>query len=89
MADGTRFALGSGGSNRIRSAITQVLVNLLDFGMTPEQAVAAPRIHLEGDMLSLEPGFAKSRIERSSRQRPGPISGRTKTCFSAVCTPFR
>jgi len=58
LADGTRFALGSGGSNRIRSAITQVLVNLLDFGMTPEQAVAAPRIHLEGNMLSLEPGFS-------------------------------
>ena len=61
--DGTRFALGSGGSNRIRSAITQVLVNLLDYGMTPEQAVSAPRIHLEGDMLSLEPGFAPAAIE--------------------------
>jgi gamma-glutamyltranspeptidase/glutathione hydrolase len=56
-ADGTRFALGSGGSNRIRSAVTQVLINLLDFGMAPEEAVSAPRIHLEGDMLSLEPGF--------------------------------
>ena len=55
MPDGTRFALGSGGSNRIRSAITQMLVNLFDFGMTPAQAVAAPRIHLEGNMLSYEP----------------------------------
>ena len=55
--DGTRFALGSGGSNRIRSAMTQVLVNLFDFGMTPGQAVAAPRIHLEGQLLSTEPGF--------------------------------
>jgi gamma-glutamyltranspeptidase/glutathione hydrolase len=58
MPDGTRFALGSGGSNRIRSAITQVLVNLLDFGMAPEQAVSAPRIHLEGNMLSIEPGIS-------------------------------
>jgi gamma-glutamyltranspeptidase/glutathione hydrolase len=57
LADGTRFALGSGGSNRIRNAITQVLVNLLDFGMRPEQAVSAPRFHLEGDTLSIEPGF--------------------------------
>ena len=56
-ADGTRFAVGSGGSNRIRSAITQVLVNLLDFGMAPEAAVGAPRIHLEGEKLSHEPGF--------------------------------
>jgi gamma-glutamyltranspeptidase/glutathione hydrolase len=56
-ADGTRFALGSGGSNRIRSAVTQVLVNLLDFGMSPSEAVSAPRFHLEGDMLSIEPGW--------------------------------
>ena len=55
--DGTRFALGSGGSNRIRGAITQVLVNLLDFGMKPAEAVSAPRIHREGDKLSMEPGF--------------------------------
>jgi gamma-glutamyltranspeptidase/glutathione hydrolase len=58
LSDGTRFALGTGGSNRIRSAMTQVLVNLLDFGMSPAEAVQAPRIHLEGDMLSIEPGFA-------------------------------
>jgi len=57
LADGTRFALGTGGSNRIRSAITQVLVNLLDFGLSPEAAVTAPRIHLEGEMLSIEAGF--------------------------------
>ena len=63
QADGTRFALGSGGSNRIRSAITQVMINLLDFDMAPEQAVAAPRIHLEGNMLSLEPGFSESVID--------------------------
>jgi gamma-glutamyltranspeptidase/glutathione hydrolase len=63
LKDGTRFALGSGGSNRIRSAITQVLVNLLDFGMSLEQAVAAPRIHLERDMLSIEPGFPEDTLE--------------------------
>jgi len=57
LEDGTRIALGTGGSNRIRSAITQVLVNLLDFGLPLEQAVTAPRMHLEGDMLSLEAGF--------------------------------
>lgn len=56
--DGTRLALGTGGSNRIRSAMTQVLVNLLDFDMPPRQAVEAPRVHLEGQMLSIEPGLA-------------------------------
>ncbi len=64
LADGTRIALGTGGSNRIRSAITQVLVNLLDFGMSLEQAVTAPRMHLEGDMLSIEDGFPEDTMPR-------------------------
>jgi len=62
LADGTRIALGTGGSNRIRSAITQVLVNLLDFGMSPGEAVTAPRMHLEGDMLSIESGFSEDTL---------------------------
>jgi gamma-glutamyltranspeptidase/glutathione hydrolase len=62
LADGTRIALGTGGSNRIRSAITQVLVNLLDFGMSLEQAVTASRMHLEGDMLSIEAGFPEDAV---------------------------
>ena len=56
------IALGSGGSNRIRSAITQVLVNLLDFGMSPKAAVGAPRIHLEGEKLSFEPGIPEDAL---------------------------
>ena len=55
--DGRRIAIGSGGSNRIRSAILQVLLNLIDYHMPVEQAVHAPRIHLEGDLLSIEDGF--------------------------------
>lgn len=59
---GTRYALGSGGSNRIRSAVTQTLVNLLDFGMAPGDAVEAPRIHLEGPLLSTEPGIPEAAL---------------------------
>jgi len=62
-ADGSRLALGSGGSNRIRSAIIQVLINLLDFDLSLENAVSAPRIHLENDMLSIEEGFSKEAMQ--------------------------
>jgi len=58
--DGARAALGSGGSNRIRSAILQVITNLVDFGMSPGEAVEAPRIHVEGERLSVEGGFTGS-----------------------------
>jgi len=50
--------------------VTQVLVNLLDFGMTPEQAVAAPRMHLEGNMLSIEPGFSSAALEALESAAP-------------------
>jgi len=61
--DGDLLALGSGGSNRIRSAITQVLVNILDFEMSLADAVMAPRIHLEREKLSIESGFADEAMD--------------------------
>lgn len=53
------IALGSGGSNRIRTAILQVISNIIDFKMPVEMAVNSPRIHWENNVLSIEPGFAK------------------------------
>ncbi|MGB6910351.1 MAG: gamma-glutamyltransferase [Methyloceanibacter sp.] len=65
--DGTVTALGSGGSNRIRTAILQVAVNLLDRGMGLEDAVEAPRLHVEKcGSLSFEPGF-RDEVERAFR----------------------
>lgn len=56
--DGTVTALGTGGSNRIRTAILQVAVNLLDRGMSLEAAVEAARLHVEKcGTVSFEPGF--------------------------------
>ncbi len=57
LADGGVVALGSGGSNRIRTAILQVLLNLIDFEMTLEQAVTAPRLHFEEGVVNIEAGF--------------------------------
>ena len=57
LADGTVAALGSGGSNRIRTAILQVLVNMIDFGQDAGTAVAAPRLHHEAGRANLEAGF--------------------------------
>jgi len=55
LNEGTRVALGSGGSNRIRSAILQVISNLVDHGLPLQEAVEAPRVHFEGGLLNLEP----------------------------------
>lgn len=61
-------ALGSGGSNRLRTAILQTLCNLVDFGMTPAQAVSAPRIHFERDRLDIEPGFDENALNSLRRR---------------------
>ena len=39
-----RIALGSGGSNRLRTAILQVLGGLVEHGLSPADAVHAPRL---------------------------------------------
>ena len=55
--DSATVALGSGGSNRLRTAILQVLLNLIDFELPVEEAVQAPRVHYENGLLSVEGGF--------------------------------
>lgn len=68
--DGTWTAFGSGGSNRIRSALTQVIFNAAVMGCDIERAVAAPRLHLEGDKLSVEPGFGDDVVAMLEKEVP-------------------
>jgi gamma-glutamyltranspeptidase/glutathione hydrolase len=54
-----RLVVGSGGSTRIRSAVLQVLSNLLDFGMSLDDAVNTARVHYEGGILQCEHGYSE------------------------------
>jgi gamma-glutamyltranspeptidase/glutathione hydrolase len=64
-------ALGSGGSVRIRSAMLQVIHNLIDRGYGARDAVEAPRIHLdEQGTLQLEPGLSVGVLSALSRRYP-------------------
>ncbi|MGO1120055.1 gamma-glutamyltransferase family protein [Rhodovibrionaceae bacterium A322] len=54
LSDGSEVALGSGGSNRIRSALLQVIVNLVDRGQSLDRAVGEPRLHVEQGKLHVE-----------------------------------
>ncbi|MDP7608944.1 MAG: gamma-glutamyltransferase [Candidatus Marinimicrobia bacterium] len=55
--NGPELVLGSGGSNRIRSAILQVMLNYFMNKMSLNEAVKSPRIHMEGDIFHCEPGI--------------------------------
>ncbi|MBW4574314.1 MAG: gamma-glutamyltransferase [Aphanothece sp. CMT-3BRIN-NPC111] len=57
------IVLGSGGSKRIRTAIFQVISNLIDFKMPLSIAVENPRCHWENDQLNIEPGFREEEVE--------------------------
>jgi gamma-glutamyltranspeptidase/glutathione hydrolase len=52
------MALGTPGGKRIFAAVTQAIINVLDFGMPLQQAVEAPRVWTQGAELELEDGFA-------------------------------
>lgn len=61
------LVLGSAGSNRIRSAILQVILNALDRGMDAAAAVNAPRVHFEDGLVYAEPGVDEAALERAGR----------------------
>jgi gamma-glutamyltranspeptidase/glutathione hydrolase len=56
------MALGSAGSNRLRSAILQTVVNLVDGGMDVRAAVRHPRVHPEGDGVDVEGGVPDAAV---------------------------
>ena len=79
-----------GGSNRIRTAMLQALLNLLVFDMRLEEAIAAPRLHVGRDG-NAEPGAGLSRGRPSLRWRAlrrASSAGRHRTCSSAACMRY-
>jgi gamma-glutamyltranspeptidase/glutathione hydrolase len=67
-------ALGTGGSERIRSALTQVIVGLVDHGLSLDEAVAAPRVHWDGTTLQVEDGVDPTQLR--TEWRPNVWAGR-------------
>jgi gamma-glutamyltranspeptidase / glutathione hydrolase len=51
------LVLGSAGSNRIRSALLQTIVGVVDGGLDAAAAVSAPRAHFEAGIVYHEPGI--------------------------------
>ena len=51
------FVLGSPGGSRIITAVLEAVMNIVDYGMTPQEAVDAPRLHYQGqpDQVYFEP----------------------------------
>jgi gamma-glutamyltranspeptidase/glutathione hydrolase len=61
------LVLGSAGSNRIRSAILQTVLRVIDDGMRAPEAVEAPRVHFEDGVVYVEPGIDTTALEEAGR----------------------
>jgi gamma-glutamyltranspeptidase/glutathione hydrolase len=69
LRDGeVELVLGSAGSNRIRSALLQTIVGVVDNGLDISAAVCAPRLHFEGATLYAEPGLDLDSLSADGRQ---------------------
>jgi gamma-glutamyltranspeptidase / glutathione hydrolase len=73
--------LGSGGSNRIRSAILQTVLRLLADGAPVDEAVVAPRVHFESGTVQAEPGVDEAALERLEERGYGVFRWRERNVF--------
>ncbi|WP_118132898.1 gamma-glutamyltransferase [Oceanicella sp. SM1341] len=54
------FALGLPGAHRIPACVFQAVMNLVDHGMSVQEAVEAPRVFTQGQVVEVEAGFPAS-----------------------------
>jgi gamma-glutamyltranspeptidase / glutathione hydrolase len=67
-AGAPRLVVGSAGSARLRGAIMQVVVNVLEHGMTVADAIAAPRVHVDEPEIHCEGGHGPAALDELERR---------------------
>jgi gamma-glutamyltranspeptidase/glutathione hydrolase len=71
------MVIGAPGGTKIVTSMLQVLLNILDFGMSPSEAVLAPRCDCQGDVITCQPripGFVRDEIARRHPVAASPQS---------------
>jgi len=77
-------ALGLKGEHVQPQVQVQVVANLIDFGMPPQEAIAAPRFnHIEGTKVGLEPDFSQAVRDELTR-RGHQITGGNPESFGGA-----
>jgi gamma-glutamyltranspeptidase/glutathione hydrolase len=77
MKDGKPFAaLGLKGGHVQPQVQVQIITNLIEFGMTVQEAIAASRFnHIEGSKVGLEPGIPEATVQELKRRGHQVVSG--------------
>ena len=76
-----RLAVGSAGSLRLRSAVLQVIVNVLGHGLGVREALEHPRIHVDAPHLHLEGGIAPAQVDLLAGMGYEVVRWRRKNLF--------
>ncbi len=79
-----RYALGLPGALRIFPSALQALVNLIDHGMTLQQAVEAPRVFTQGHVLEIEEALAPLSPALQARGHDVRLSPRVAGGMNAI-----
>jgi gamma-glutamyltranspeptidase/glutathione hydrolase len=81
------YALGLPGGKKIFPSVMQALINLIDHGMSAQEAVEAPRVWTEGPVLEVEPGIPDS--VREALTARGHVAQRVPTVAGGMsCIAF-
>ncbi len=84
-SDGRVTALGSGGSNRIRTAVFQVIAGLAVDGLNPREATEAGRVHIEDEHLDFEDLFDDHARDRMRTAFPDHRAWPDRNLFFGGC----
>jgi gamma-glutamyltranspeptidase/glutathione hydrolase len=81
-ADGSpRLVVGSAGSARLRGAIMQIVVNVLAHGMDVEEAISAPRVHVDEPHVHCEGGHDAAELDRLALRGYDVVRWRRRNLF--------
>ena len=80
-----RFALGLPGGLRIFPSALQAVLNLIDHGMSLQEAVEAPRVWTQGYGLELEPRFPDAVADALARHGRADLAPQ----LQMPLTPYR
>ena len=76
-----RLVVGSAGSARLRGAIMQVMLNVLDHGLGVDEAIKAARVHLEDDELHCEGGADAAELDTLESMGQTLVRWRSRNLF--------
>lgn len=82
--DRVELVIGSGGSKRIRTVISHVITQVVDFDRSLQDAVDEPRLHLDEDCLQVEPGYKQASVDYVKKIIPVNVWPQKDVYFGGV-----